>query len=384
MLNQALIDQEYGFLKDVAYLDISLTALPPMRVQTAWKKFLDGYIETYGVNAPTYFPDILTKARKELAQLLLVEPSEIAFTHGTGDGMTKLANSYPFQPGDNVIITVEEHASNAIPWLGIEKLGVEIRFAPSQDGCVKIEDIEALMDDRTRIVSTASTYFCSGYAIDLKELGEACRRHNVILAVDGIQSMGRLKMRPREWNISYVAGGTHKGMLGTKGAGYVYCSKELSAILKPYSGSLQSLTNGGRPFPLRHYDEIQWQPDASRLEFGMYTFGVIETLANGVSLINELGIENVDAHIHEMEELLRSLIVDLPLKVVEPPKGNRSGLLFIYYPEHASAQQIEQVLLDHKVRATVRQGYIRMGLHFYNSAAQMEQVAQALKEVAAL
>ena len=235
--------------------------------------------------------------------------------------MTKLANSYPFQPGDNVIITVEEHASNAIPWLGIEKLGVEIRFAPSQDGCVKIEDIEALMDDRTRIVSTASTYFCSGYAINLKELGEVCRRHNVILAVDGIQSMGRVKMRPREWNISYVAGGTHKGMLGTKGAGYVYCSKELSAILKPYSGSLQSLTNGGRPFPLRHYDEIQWQPDASRLEFSMYTFGVIETLANGVSLINELGIENVDAHIHEMEELLRSLIADLPLKVVEPPQG---------------------------------------------------------------
>ena len=367
MLNQALINQEYGFLKDVAYLDISLTALPPMRVQTAWKKFLDGYIETYGVNAPTYFPDILTKARKELAPLLLVEPSEIAFTHGTGDGMTKLANSYPFQPGDNVIITVEEHASNAIPWLGIEKLGVEIRFAPSQDGCVKIEDIEA-----------------SGYAINLKELGEVCRRHNVILAVDGIQSMGRLRMRPREWNISYVAGGTHKGMLGTKGAGYVYCSKELSTILKPYSGSLQSLTNGGRPFPLRHYDEIQWQPDASRLEFGMYTFGVIETLANGVSLINELGIENVDAHIHEMEELLRRLIADLPLKVVEPPKENRSGLLFIYYPEQASAQQVEQVLLDHKVRATVRQGYIRMGLHFYNTAEQMERVAWALKEVAAL
>ena len=52
----------------------------------------------------------------------------------------------------------------------------------------------------------------------------------------------------------------------------------------------------------------------------MYTFGVIEPLANGVSLINELGIETVDAHIHEMEELLRSLIADLSLKVVEPPR----------------------------------------------------------------
>ena len=53
--------------------------------------------------------------------------------------------------------TVAEHTSNTIPWLGIEKLGVEIRFAPSQDGCVKIEDVEALIDNRTRIVSTASS-----------------------------------------------------------------------------------------------------------------------------------------------------------------------------------------------------------------------------------
>lgn len=384
MLNQKLIEEEYGFLGDVAYLDISLTSMPPMRVRRAWKQFIEGYVLTYGVNAPTYFPDILTRARKELAQLMQVDPSEIAFTHGTGDGMTKLANSFPFEKGDNVIITEEEHASNAIPWLGIEPKGVEIRFAKSEDGVVPIENIVALMDERTRLVSTASTYFCSGYAMDLKALGAECRKRGIFLAVDGIQSMGRLVMRPREWNVSYVAGGSHKGLLGTKGTGYVYCAQKLTDILRPYTGSLQSLTNGGRPFPLRHYDEIQWLPDAGRLEGGMYTFGVIESLAGGVSLINELGIENVEEHILRLEELLRNEITGLPLKMAEPPKGNRSGLLFIYYPEHAESSQVEQVLLKNKVRATVRQGYIRMGLHFYNTEEQMKRVAAALREIAKL
>ena len=131
--------------------------------------------------------------------------------------MTKLATFFPFAKEDNVVITEEEHASNAIPWLGIEQKGVEIRFAKSENGVVPIANIVAMMDEHTKIVSTASTYFCSGYAIDLKTLGEECHKRGIILAIDAIQSMGRLTMRPRQWHISYVAGGAHKGCLGTKG-----------------------------------------------------------------------------------------------------------------------------------------------------------------------
>ena len=384
MLNQSLIQREYGYLGDIAYLDISLTAMPPERVRQAWREFIEGYVSVYGVNAAEYFPAVLTRGRRELAALMEVEPTEIAFTHGTADGMTKLANAFPFEKGDNVVITEEEHASNAIPWLGIEHKGVEIRFAASEEGVVHIKNIVALMDGRTRIVSTASTYFCSGYAINLKELGAECKKRGIFLAVDAIQSMGRLKMRPKEWNVSYVAGGAHKGCLGTKGTGYVYCDKALTAILKPHTGSLQSLTNGGRPFPLRHYEEIHWNEDASRLEGGMYTYGVIESLAGGVSLINELGIKNIEAHIHEMEAFLRNRITHLPLKIVTPPQENRSGILFIYHPESADPKKVEQVLLKHRIRATVRQGYIRMGIHFYNTKEHMERMAEALKEIAAL
>lgn len=384
MLNQTLIQKEYEFLADVIYLDTSLVSMPPLRVQKAWKEYIEGYVSTYCRNYGTYFPNKLERARKEMAKLLQVEPEEIAFTHSTSDSMTLLANSFPFREGDNVIITSQEHASNAVPWLGLKRLGVEVKIVAGRDGFVEDEDMLAAADERTRIISVASVFFCSGYAIDLKKIGAECQKKGIILAVDGTQSMGRLKMAPKELGIDFVAGGGHKGLLGTKSVGYAYCSSELAKQLRPYTGSLQGAVNAGRPFALHDYEEIEWCNGAGRLESGNYPYALIEAVGNGVSLINELGIDNIEASVRGMEAQLREKIAGLPLKVLTPPIENRSGMLFIYYPEKADPEQVRKILWEHRVRATVRYDYIRMTLDFYNTPEQMDEVAKTLQEIAAL
>ena len=50
MLNQELIQKEFGFLGDVIYMDVSKVSLPPMRVQNAWKEYIDGYVKEYCLN----------------------------------------------------------------------------------------------------------------------------------------------------------------------------------------------------------------------------------------------------------------------------------------------------------------------------------------------
>lgn len=384
MLNRDLVQKEYAFLGDVIYLDTSKVSMPPLRVQKVWRDFIDGYVQEYCLNYNTYFPEKLDRARREMALLLQVGPEEIAFTHSTSDSMTLLANSFPFRRGDNVIISSEEHASNAIPWLGLKRLGVEVKVVPSKEGFVDADDVLEQIDARTRIVSTASVFFCSGYAMDIQKIGAECKKRGIIYAVDGTQSMGLLKMRPREWGIDYVAGGGHKGLLGTKSIGYAYCSNELADQLKPYTGSLQNAVNAGRPCQLKDYDEIRWCHGAGRIEAGNYPFGLIEAVGTGVSLINELGIENIEAEIRRMEEDLRQRLAKLPLKMLNPPAERRSGMFLIYYPEKADPQQVREILWAHRVRATVRYDYIRMTLDFYNSLEQMERVAQALEEIAAL
>ena len=384
MLDRKLIQKEYGFLGEVVYLDTSKVSIPPLRVQKAWKKYIEGYSSVYCLNYETYFPEKLEKAKKELAKLLRVDSEEIAFTHSASDSITTLANSFPFCEGDNVVITAEEHPSNVIPWLGLKRFGVKVKVVPGRDGFVEADDVIAAIDEHTRIVSTSSVFFCSGYAMDIRKVGDACKKADIVYALDATQSMGLLELRPREWGIDYVVGGGHKGLLGTKSVGYAYCSRALLGRLRPYTGSLQSATNVGRPCRLKDYDEIEWCRSAECLESGNYPFGMIEALGNGVSLINELGIGNIEAEIRKMEGLLRDRLKDLPLKVITPPKENRSGMLFVYYPEKADPERVREVLWKNGIRATVRYDYIRMTLDFYNTPEQMDRVTNTLYEIASL
>lgn len=384
MLNQELIEREYGFLQDKIYVNTSLISMPPMRVQEAWKRYIQTYVDVCATNYPTYFPGLLEDARKELAKLLKAEPLEIAFTSSACASMTILANSFPFEKGDNVIITSEEHASNAIPWLALEKRGITVKIVESRGGCVYEEDLIRAIDEHTRIMAVASVFFCTGFALDVAMVGKACKERGVYLAVDATQSLGRSRLYPKAEFVDFIAGGAHKGLLGTKSLGYLYCSKELCKKMKPYTGSLQSQGNGGRPFTLKHYDEIEWYPGAERFEAGNPPYGVIDALGKGVSLINEFGVENIEAQIRETEEVLRGRLKGLPLRILEPERERRSGMLFVFYPEGADLDQVREILVKNNVFATVRYDYIRMTLHLYNSPKQMGRLVETLEEISRL
>ncbi len=384
MINQKLIDEEYDYLKDVVYINCSLISMPPRRVRETWKEYIEGYASTFATVFPVYFDDKVKEARKNISKLLRVDPEEIAFTHSVSDSMAILAQSYPFEDGDNVIITNEEHASNVIPWLALEKRGISVKVVHSTNGVVEAQAIIDAMDDHTKVVSVAAAFFCSGYRMDLKTLGDACKKNGTCLCVDGTQTVGRYALYPRELGVDYYAGSGHKGLLGTKSIGFSYCSKELLKILQPSTGSLQSVPNAGRPCKLEHYADIEWIDTAAKLESGNYPYALIEAISMGTSFLNELGIEEVEKRIMETEAKLIELLKDIPLKTNIAPEGYRSGILFVYFPEGADPAKVKEILLKHKVMAVVRYDYIRFSIHVYNSPEQMQRVADALKEVAAL
>lgn len=384
MLNRELIDREFGFMKEEIYLNISLTSLPPRRVQDTFRGFMDGYVRDFAEGQEGYFGGIVKEARANAAKLLQCGEDEVAFTRSTSDGFTILAASFPFKEGDNVVLTEEEHASNVMPWLAQERRGVEVRFAKSHDGIVTIQDILDQVDERTRIVSTASTYFCTGYRMDLKALSAELKKRGVYLSIDGIQSMGRLKIYPYELGVDYISAGSYKGMMGTKGAALTFCSRELQKLLVPYTGSQQGIKVPSRPFVQRHYSEIDWKEDARKFEHGNYTYVVIQSLSGGLSLINEIGIGEIDAHVCHLEQVLREKIAGLDLKVITPAPENQSGLMFVFYPEQAKPEQVKAVLNKYRIHATIRNGFIRMGFHCYNTEEQMDIIAKALAEISEL
>lgn len=385
MLNQKLLEEEFRYINDVAYVNSSAVSLAPQRVLTAVNSYLDTLAADFCHSFNSYHETIEKEAREEIAKLIGCNPLEIAFTKNTCDGITLFANSYPFQKGDNVIITSQEYPSNFYPWLALEKKGVSVKVAEFHDGILYPEDVLKLCDENTRMVALSTVFFCNGFRFDVKALGAELHKRGILLIVDSIQGLGRLRVTPREMNIDVLSNGGHKCLLGMKGAGFLYCRQDLIQDLNPHTACRQSLSRWHRPPLERHYNELPWRNDAAIFESGNPNYIGIMAMGKGVSLLNELGADEIEQHVLSLEKDLRNRIASLPLKLNTPPSQIQySGIIFVTLPEKISTETADAILVRHKVYATVREGYIRICLHCMNTSKHMEMVAAALEEISGL
>ena len=387
MLNQKLIDEEYGFLGDAIFLNVSQVVMPPKRVQDAYRRFMDDYVANFGMDVVSRAWDIVNNARPKLQKLIgAKEAHEIAFVKNTAEGISILANGLTYHEGDNIVIADQEHQSVLFPWIAVhERYGVELKVVNSVNREIPTEDMIAAIDEHTRVLIVSAVQFSTGFCSDLKRLGEACREKGVIFAVDGIQALGRLQLNVQDCHIDWLAAGSNKGLLGTLGAGFVYCSDRIVKDIIPcYAGYQSTVSHVAPPSVTTEFDHLEWYPHARRFESGNLSYNCIEAISNGVDLILELGIDNIDAHIRKLEKHLREQISDLSLPVVQAEDEKHwGGVICVYYPaEHED--DVVRILQSHNIYCTMRGGYIRFGLEFYNTLEQMDIVSAALHEIDAI
>ena len=387
MLNQKLIDEEYGFLGDAIFLNVSQVVMPPKRVQDAYRRFMDDYVANFGMDVVSRAWDIVNNARPKLQKLIgAKEAHEIAFVKNTAEGISILANGLTYHEGDNIVIADQEHQSVLFPWIAVhERYGVELKVVKSINREIPTEDMIAAIDEHTRVLIVSAVQFSTGFCSDLKRLGEACREKGIIFAVDGIQALGRLQLNVQNCHIDWLAAGSNKGLLGTLGAGFVYCSDRIVKDIIPcYAGYQSTVSHVAPPSVTTEFDHLEWYPHARRFESGNLSYNCIEAISNGVDLILELGIDNIDAHIRKLEKHLREQISDLSLPVVQAEDEKHwGGVICVYYPaEHED--DVVRILQSHNIYCTMRGGYIRFGLEFYNTLEQMDIVSAALHEIDAI
>ena len=88
------------------------------------------------------------------------EKSEIVFTSGATDGLNRVVFGYfkyYLHEGDEVLLTVSEHASNVLPWFQLKKeLGIVIKYIDLDDNKeVTVENVKKAVTDKTKVISLA-------------------------------------------------------------------------------------------------------------------------------------------------------------------------------------------------------------------------------------
>lgn len=384
MLDQELITREFSFLGDEIFLNVSSVVMPPLRVQRAYEAFMPGYVANCGDDIVPRAWSLVENTRQKAAQLIHADsPLEIAFVKNTCEGVSILADGYPFQEGDNVVVADQEHQANLFPWINLhERKRVDLHVVKSREGEIDANDMIAAIDDNTKVLTVSAVQFSTGFYSDLCRLGNACREKGVIFMVDAIQALGRLEIDVQKMKIDYLAAGTNKGLLGTLGAGLVYCTDRIVRdIIPPYASYQSVVSHVAPPAITTNFDSLEWHPNARRFESGNLSYNCINAINKGMELLLELGISNIEQHVRELEHYLRERLRDLTLHIVQAADSkNWGGIVCIYYPQQAE-QEVIAILQKHKIHCTMRGGYIRLGIDFYNTLKQMEEVSEALHEI---
>ena len=323
-----------------------------------------------------YAQQVFPECRARLARLIGGQPEEIAFTENVTYGINSAAGALPLEPGDNVILCDREFASNVYPWLRLERSrGVEARMVPNDGGGLTVGLLERYADRRTRAVSVSSVEFSDGYTADLEAIGAWCRARGIYLVVDCAQSLGVMPMDVRRYQIDFLAGLASKWLLGPFSTGFLYVRRELiGRLLPPFVGA-DSVKGDVDSVAYR----LDLKDDASRFEGGLPNAPGIAGLNASLALMEEVGFDRIHRQARHVSGYLIRALRELGLELAPCALSDatRSAIVSFTPPD---LEGTYRHLRENRIACSMRCGYIRMGIHGYNTTDEADQVVQALKQ----
>ena len=184
--------------------------------------------------------EVLEKAREDIANLIGAEPKEIIFTSGGSEAdnqaILTAANIGATKGKKHIISTAFEHHAVLHTLERLKEDGFEITLLDvHEDGLVRPEELESAIREDTCLVTIMYANNEIGTVQPISELGEICKKKNVLFHTDAVQAIGHIPVNVNDDNVDMLSASAHK-FHGPKGVGFLYVKKGIKVT---------SLINGG-------------------------------------------------------------------------------------------------------------------------------------------
>ena len=310
------------------------------------------------------------EARDLASKVLGAAKDDVAFIKNTSEGIGIVAEGFPWSHGDNVVTAAEEYPANIYPWMNLENRGVSVRFVPSRNRRLEIDDVAAAMDARTRLVSLSWVEYASGFRNDLDVLGSLCRERGAYFFVDAIQGLGVFPLDVAGAPIDFLAADGHKWLLGPEGAGIFYIRRELVDRLHPVGVGWNSVI-GSRDFSRI---DFRLKPNAGRWESGSLNVAGITALGASLEVLLGIGLSNVANRVQELTDYLCEQAARIGMEVYSSRESkDKSGIVSLI-ARGAEPRAIARHCRTQGIVINHRAGRLRVSPHCYNSTAEIDRL----------
>ena len=384
---------DFNILKSgIIYFDNGATTLKPKLLGEAISDYYDNY--SSNAHRGDYALSIKASQKYEETRCLVKDLinakkcEEIAFTSGTTDSINKIVFGYfanVLREGDEVLLTMSEHASNLLPWFELaDKLKLKIKYIELDENHeVLLENVERAITDKTKVISIAHISNVVGDVRPIKEINKLAHEKGILVLVDGAQSVPHLKIDVQDLDIDFLTFSAHK-MCGPTGVGVLYGKEELLNDIKPI------IFGGGMNADFNHDGDKIYKTMPDRLEAGTPNVAGVIGFGYIIKYLMDIGFDNIHRYELELKDYLVKRLKEI--KEVTIYNGHsKSGIVTINYdgifPQDLSIYLDKYNICtragNHCAKILKEEIHIkntcRISLYFYNNKAEIDKLIDVLK-----
>ena len=309
--------------------------------------------------------------RRHFATLIGVEPDTVALipTASAVAGQVAAHMAGSVRPG-TVLVGEQEYTSALFAWRMLEHKGFEVRTIPHRDGGPQCEDFARVADERTRLIATSAVQASTGWRADIAALRSIANASDALLYVDAAQMVGALAFDAQALGIDALAAPAHKFLLGTRGMGYAYFAPKLRDAMRPVAPGWKAAAS-----PLTSFfgPEMNLSPTASRFDQSLAWINALGDV-HGIGLLAEIGMIAVSAHNARLVDQLTIGLRAAGISFLDYAPGHRSTIVSIA----SERSDMPSRLVQAGIVSSVRMGRVRLGIHVYNTEAEIGRALDVL------
>jgi len=241
-----------------------------------------------------------------IARMLGASPSEIALVENATRAWDMAFYAIPFNPGDVILTSISEYASNVISFLQVAKRGVSVEVVPNDEfGQISIDTLSAMLDSRVKLVAVTHMPTNGGLLQPAAAIGKLARENGSFFLLDACQTAGQLPLDVDAIQCDFLSATSRKFLRGPRGVGFLYVRDEVIEQLEPPMLDLHAAE-------WTSADGYRIRPDAKRFENWEKNYANHLGMGVAVDYALDAGLDRIWLQVERNAASLREKLSGIP------------------------------------------------------------------------
>ena len=316
------------------------------------------------------------RTRQILASFLRVTPEEIVITRNTSESNNLVSNGVDLKPGDEVLISSDNHPCNNTAWKQkAKRYGFTVKEiatpSPHPGAEHYLTAFRNSITPQTKVIGFTHVTSTVGDLFPAKELCALARERGILTLVDGAQSFGVIDVDLSDMQPDFYSGSAHKWPCGPKENGVLFINKRSQSKIW---ASIYSAYPGGVGI------SASFEAFGQRDEPAMIAFG------EALEFQTRIGRPQIEARARELTQALVDGLKKINgVTIWTSTDPSRSVAVVSCQPGNLDPRKLQMALYQKdRIGCATRGGQDRPGLrfspHFYNTHAEIDRTIAAVKK----